>query len=99
MLENNVIIFPADGRIRCRFWEDESVVYNQHTGETHLIEGIGTEIFRWVSKNNATSMELLQNIENIYDFPIDVDARTILNNLITEYSKLGLLVVMENRTQ
>ncbi len=76
--------------------EDECVVYNQLTGSTHLINGIGTEIFRAISENASTRSDLLQNLDSIFDFPVDFDVEGFLDNLILEYHKLGLLDVMEN---
>lgn len=91
-----MINFPDDNRVFCRFWEDECVVYNQLTGSTHLIDGLGVEVFKSVSEKASARSELIQNLQSIFDLPIDFDLETFLDNLLLEYQKLGLLQVMEN---
>lgn len=76
--------------------EGECVVYNSVTGSTHLIDGLGVEIFRYLSKNDSTRTELLENMLTIFDFQSDFDVEAFLDSLIMEYQKLGLLDVMEN---
>lgn len=99
MLESDVIGFPEDGRIGCRFWEDECVIYNQYTGDTHLIEmAQGAELFKSVAEKISTPPGLLQRIESIFDLPPDFDVEAVLNKLIEEYLKLELLIIKESRT-
>ena len=38
----------------------------------------------------------LQNLNSLFDFQIDFDAEGFMDDLIQEYQKLGLLVVMDN---
>lgn len=98
MLDDCVISLPMEGMVSCRFWEDESVVYNQMSGETHLVDGLGARVFKIVSEQAATRTIVLQNIKNAFEFGIDCDAEEILDNLILEYQKLGLLAVTENKS-
>ena len=91
-----MINFPADNSVLCRFWEDECVVYNQLTGNTHLVDGIGVEVFKAVSEKVSTRRDLLQNIRSIFEFETDFDLETFLDNLLLEYQKLGILAVREN---
>ena len=91
-----MISFTDGNRVCCRFWEDECVVYNQLTGSTHLIDGLGAEIFKVVKEKVSTRSELLQAMQSIFDLPIGFDLETNIDNLLLEYQKLGLLQVMEN---
>jgi PqqD family protein of HPr-rel-A system len=96
VVEDYVVNFPKESLVCCRFWEDECVVYNQATGETHLIDGIGAEVFKLISEKTATRTQLLQNIHSVFEWEIDFDVEGFLDNLILQYQKLGLLDVMEN---
>jgi len=96
MFENNLIALPTAAIIHCRFWDDECVIYNQLTGDVHLIDGMGVEIFRVLSTKAATLIQLLQNINSVFEWDIDFDAESYLDNLIMEYQKLGLVEVTEN---
>ena len=96
MLNDCVIGFPMGAVVCCRFWMDECVIYNQLTGETHLVDGIGAEIFKLISEKKVTRTVLLQNIQSVFELEMDFDVEGLLDNLILEYQKLGLLNVMEN---
>ena len=85
-----------NGTISCRFFLDECVIYNQLTAETHLLGGIGAEIFNVISKNSITRNQLLQYISNIFMVETDFDIETYMDNLLLEYQQLGLLVVSMN---
>ena len=85
-----------NGTISCLFFLDECVIYNQFTAETHLLGGIGAEIFNVISKNSITRNQLLQYIRNIFIVETDFDIEVYMDNLIQEYQQLGLLVVSMN---
>ena len=92
----STIQLPMNGTISCRFFLDECVIYNQFTAETHLLDGIGAEIFNVISKKSITRSQLLQYIRNIFIVEMDFDIETYMDNLILEYQQLGLLVVSMN---
>jgi PqqD family protein of HPr-rel-A system len=70
---DGIIGFPKDGLVCCRFWDDECVIYNQLSGETHLVDGMGAEIFKLILEKTATRTVLLQNIYSVFEMEIDVD--------------------------
>ena len=96
MIGERIIELPMNGRVSCRFYLDECVIYNQFTAETHLLGGIGAEIFNVISKYSITRTQLLQYIRNIFIVDTDFDIETYMDNLILEYQQLGLLVVSMN---
>ena len=91
-----MIDFPKKSLVCCRFWDDECVIYNQLTGETHLVDGMGAELFKLISEKAATRTQLLQNIHSVFELDCDFDVEGFLDNLTLQYQKLGLLDVMEN---
>lgn len=99
MFENCVIAFPGKSLVCCRFWDDECVIYNQLTGETHLVDGLGVEIFKLISKKKATRLQLLQNIQSVFEMETDSDMEGLLDNLILEYQKLGLVEVTKETAE
>ena len=96
MLDDSLIALPELAAIRCRFWDDEGVVYNQLTGETHLVDGMGAEIFKLLSTKKATQAQLLKTLHSVFEFDSGFDTEKLLANLILEYQKLGLVIVTEN---
>lgn len=99
MHENKIISLPDNNRVLCRFWDDECVIYNQLTGETHLIDGMGVEIFQLISEKKATKAQLLQTIQSVFELETDFDMEGLLDNLIQEYQKLDLLEVTEKSAE
>ncbi|MEI6145333.1 MAG: HPr-rel-A system PqqD family peptide chaperone [Methylococcales bacterium] len=96
MFENNLIGLPIIAVIHCRFWDDECVIYNQLTGDVHLIDGMGVEVFKVLSKKAASRIQLLKNLNSVFEWEMDFNAEDFLDNLINEYQKLGLVEVTKN---
>ena len=96
MLTETIISLPKGNVICCRFWEDDSVVYNQLSGETHLLDGLGAQVFKLISEKAVTRTALLENINSVFEFEMGSDVAGLLDNLILEYQKLGLVTVTEN---
>jgi len=88
-----MISFPKGNGVFCRFWDEECVIYNQLTGETHLVDGMGAELFKLISEKTTTRALLLQNIQSVFELETDSDMEGLLDNLILEYQKLGLVEV------
>jgi PqqD family protein of HPr-rel-A system len=96
MFDNCLLGLPTDTVIHFRFWDDDCVIYNQMTAETHLINEIGAVIFKLLSEKAATRTELRQNLNHEFDLDIEFDTEGFFDNLILNYQKLGLLEVIEN---
>ena len=96
MLENSLFGLSKLAVIRCRFWDNECVIYNQLTVETHLVDGLGTEIFKLISEKTATRTQLLKSLHSVFEWDIDCDVEEVLDNLVMKYKKLGLVDVTEN---
>ncbi|MCX7098741.1 MAG: HPr-rel-A system PqqD family peptide chaperone [Methylococcales bacterium] len=96
VLSADLIAFPKGGIVSCRFWENDCVVYQELFGQTHLIEGIGAQVFKLVSEAAITYDDLLANLQSNFELENNADMGLILDNLILEYQKLGLLAVTDN---
>jgi PqqD family protein of HPr-rel-A system len=96
VVEDYVVNFPKESLVCCRYWDDECVIYHQLTGETHLVNGIGAEIFKLISEKTATRTQLLENLDSVFELESNFDVEGFLDNLILQYQKLGLLDMMEN---
>ena len=91
-----LIKFPNQNGVYCHFWEDECVVYHEPSAKTHLIDGLGTEIFKVLSIKVTTRSQLLRHLKNAFELPQDFHLETFLDNLVSEYQTLGLLEVRDN---
>ena len=73
------------------------MVYNQLTGSTHLLEGMGAYLFELLAVRAMPRIDLVNAIVGLTDVD-GHECATIVDNLLTEYQKLGLLTVTENIT-
>ena len=89
---------PRTHSVFCRFWDDECVVYQRITDETHLLEGLGAEIFKSISQQPSTKQQLLHSLKELFDIPPDLDMEECLDKLIVQYQALSLLEVTEINT-
>lgn len=94
---HSVISLPKND-IYCRVWGDETVVYNQLSGETHLLEGMGAYVFKCLSENALTRHDLLEAMLNTFELDFDFTMEVVLDNLLADYLKLNLLTVTENNS-
>jgi len=98
VLENYLIDFPNKEEVSCRSWQNECVVYNSVSGETHLLDGLGAQLMIFVSEKAFTGTDLLECIQTISEFEFDLNTEALVLDLIMEYQKLGLLIIKENIT-
>jgi len=96
MFDNYLWGLPSDTVIHVRFWDDECVIYNQMTGDTHLIDEIGAVIFKSLVEKTATRTQLLHHLNDEFDLGVEFDKEETFDNLMLNYQKLGLLEVIEN---
>jgi hypothetical protein len=59
---------------------------------------MGAEIFKLVSTKAVARTQLLQNINSVFELETHFDVEGVLDNLILEYQKLGLLEFTENKS-
>lgn len=81
--------------LHCRFWDDESVVFNSLSGETHLLDGVGAAVFKKISESSIPQKALLAYTQSIFEFEHGTDIEKLLDSLILEYQKLGLIAITE----
>jgi PqqD family protein of HPr-rel-A system len=96
MFDNCLWGLPSDTVIHLRFWDDDCVIYNQMTGDTHLIDEIGAVIFKSLAEKTATRTQLLQHLNDEFDLGVEFDTEGTFDNLMLDYQNLGLLEVIEN---
>ncbi len=52
---------PADIRLRWRFWDGEFLVFNDSSGNTHLLDALAGEVLRYLGQP-ATANEILRHL-------------------------------------
>lgn len=70
-------------------WNDESVVYNASSADLHLLSSFNAELLSLIKKEAPQPM-LMTKISDYYQIA-EMEAKKVLDDLISEYLKLGLL--------
>ncbi|MDD5271415.1 MAG: HPr-rel-A system PqqD family peptide chaperone [Methylovulum sp.] len=96
MTKNYSITVLKPAGVFCHFWADECVVYHEPSAKTHLIDGLGAEIFKWLAGQTLTFDQLLGHLQEAFEFPDDVGPAVFLERLLAEYRVLGLLEFREH---
>jgi PqqD family protein of HPr-rel-A system len=54
-----VFLRPSGKTLRGRRWDDEEVVFDPYSGETHCLNALASEIFRRVNRSDAVGLHAL----------------------------------------
>jgi PqqD family protein of HPr-rel-A system len=95
MAVNHFVSLPRHNGVYCHFWQDEAVVYHESSAQTHLLDGLGAEIFKNLSKQATAHSDLIQQLQNVFEWPADLDLATAVDHLLAEYQTLGLLEIRD----
>lgn len=88
-MTQQVIIKSA--KIRSIQWEEDHVIYDQLSGDTHFVEGVSGELIRALSEHSMSRMELLNKLNEWFEDATEREMETYLDDFIARFQKLGLL--------
>lgn len=88
-MTQHAIIKTAE--IRSIRWDDDYVIYNQLSGDTHLLDGISGELICALSEEAMSRTELLKKLNELLEVPSELEMENYLDDFIARFQKLGLL--------
>jgi PqqD family protein of HPr-rel-A system len=71
--------------------EDESVVYNDCSGETHLLSAIAMRLLQHLQRGQANFSSISVFLAETWEFESEEDLRQITLDLLTELDALSLI--------
>lgn len=74
-------------------WDDEAVVYDSLSGDTHLLDPLSTTIVELVAQSECSSDELVHHLTTAFDMPADAHSLDYLHATLSRLEAIGLLVV------
>lgn len=72
-------------------WDDEFVVYNSGSGDTHLLDPVAAEALQSLQKRPANLSELARNLAESLEIKPDDKLLTYLERLLSDFHRLGLV--------
>jgi PqqD family protein of HPr-rel-A system len=85
-----IVKFQAQDGLLWRRWDDEYVVYNPASGESHLLDFVSAQGLMQLEKCVVSTEQLVRDLSLVLDIPGDEELSRYVQQMITELSELGL---------
>lgn len=74
-----------------RSWDDDVVVFNECSGDTHLLNRAGAEILRFLIERPANLGDLIDLLVRRLDVEADDHLSAFIKSALADFAKLGLI--------
>jgi PqqD family protein of HPr-rel-A system len=81
----------AGQQLRMLAGNDESVVYNDRSGETHLLSAIAVSMLNQLKKTPATFSSISTCLASEWEFESDEELRQTIHGMLAELDGLSLI--------
>jgi PqqD family protein of HPr-rel-A system len=78
-------------KIRSIQWDDDYVIYDQLSGDTHLLDAVSGELICALSEQAMSRTELLKKLNELLEAPGELEMENYLDDFIARFQKSGLL--------
>ena len=82
---------PSSNLLAWRVWDDEFLVYNTASGQTHHLNLLAGEALRSIEFAPAQTRELVRRLANQFEIAEDSPPLQMIDRLIHELDELGLI--------
>jgi PqqD family protein of HPr-rel-A system len=82
---------PSANLLAWRVWDDEFLVYNTASGQTHHLNLLAGEVLRSIEVEPAQTCELVRRLANQFEIAEDSPPLQMIDRLIHELDELGLI--------
>lgn len=74
-----------------RSWDDDVVVFNECSGDTHLLNLAGAEILRFLIERPANLGDLIDLLARRLDVEADEHLSAYIKSALVDFARLGLI--------
>ena len=78
-------------RLSWKLWDDEFVVYNPLSGDTHLFDSFSGEVLRSLELMPASQLELASRLSQETGVDLDEELNKRIGELLLKFSELNLI--------
>jgi PqqD family protein of HPr-rel-A system len=82
---------PKQNELAWRVWDDEFLVYNTASGQTHYLNLLAGEALLSLEAEPARTGELVRRLADQFGIPEDSPPLQMIDRLISELDELGLI--------
>lgn len=77
--------------LQWRNWDDEFVVYNSGSGDTHLLDPVAAKALQSLEQESADLSKLVDRVSGSMEIEPDTEFSAYLEQLLSDLHKLGLI--------
>jgi len=81
----------AGNELLSRSWEDEFVVYNGATGDTHLLGLVAAQVMLKLQQMPADAVNLAEWVAPLLQIEPDDEFVLFIERILTDFDKLGII--------
>jgi PqqD family protein of HPr-rel-A system len=78
-------------KLSWKFWDNEFVVYNPLSGDTHLLDRFSGEILKSLETKPASQLDLASRLNQESGMDLDEDLVKRIGELLLKFSELNLI--------
>jgi PqqD family protein of HPr-rel-A system len=82
---------PPQSRLAWRVWDDEFLVYNTASGQTHHLNFLAGEALRSLEAEPGSASDLVCRLADQFEIAADSPPLRTIDRLIREFDELGLI--------
>ena len=82
---------PRENMLAWRVWDDEFLVYNTASGQTHHLNFLAGEALRSLEAEPGSASELVRRLADQFEIAEDIPPLQMIDRLIRELDELGLI--------
>jgi len=82
---------PPDNMLAWRLWDDEFLVYNTASGQTHHLNFLAGEALRSLEAEPGSAAELVRRLADRFEIAEDSPPLQMIDRLIRDLDELGLI--------
>src|SRR5947208_1548471 len=82
---------PRENMLTWRVWDDEFLIYNTASGQTHHLNFLAGEALRSLEAEPASASELVRRLAEQFEIAEDSPPLQMIDSLIREFDELGLI--------
>ena len=93
MAHTPIILWEIEGKARFLFrhWADECAVYDNVTGDTHLLEPVGVEVLLALQHASASAESLCKRVASRFETEPNAEFSSMLESVLIDFERLALI--------
>lgn len=97
--DQSTINVPVNANFLFKYWDEECVVYNNLSGETHLLELHGAKLLSSINEQPKTYQVLLNKLAADFDGLPQAEIADYLENTLSHFQKTNLIKIQLKQTK